>query len=76
MDYAHWQIDHKMSYLSAYLQVGWLNVHDLWLVIHDSQPINDTQDPKHTLFCRKNAFVAIYALFQKTNVPFLYQGFP
>ena len=33
--------------------------------------LNDSQDPKHTLFCGKNAFVAIYALFQTTNVPFL-----
>ena len=29
--------------------------------------LNDSQDPKHTLFCRENAFVAIYALFQTTN---------
>ena len=33
--------------------------------------LNDSQDPKHTLYCRKNAFVAIYTLFQTTNVPFL-----
>ena len=26
--------------------------------------LNDSQDPKHTLFCRETAFVAIYALFQ------------
>ena len=25
--------------------------------------LNDSQDPKHTLFCRKIVFVAIYALF-------------
>ena len=25
--------------------------------------LNDSQDPKHTLFCRENAFVAIYARF-------------
>ena len=24
----------------------------------------DSEDPKHTLFCHKTAFVAIYALFQ------------
>ena len=24
----------------------------------------DSEDPKHTLFCRETAFVAIYALFQ------------
>ena len=33
--------------------------------------LNDSQDPKHKLFCRANAFVAIYALLQTTNVPFL-----
>ena len=33
--------------------------------------LNDSQDPKYTLFCRENAFVAIYALFQTTNVRFL-----
>ena len=26
--------------------------------------LNDSQDPKHTLYCRKIAFVAIYANFQ------------
>ena len=26
------------------------------------EDLNDSQDPKHTLFCRENAFVAIYAL--------------
>ena len=61
MDYAHWQIDHKMSYLSAYFKAGWLNVWDLGLAIHN---LNDSQDPKHTLFCRENEFVAIYSLFQ------------
>ena len=25
--------------------------------------LNDSQDPKHTLFCRENAFVAINVLF-------------
>ena len=24
----------------------------------------DSEDPKHTLFCRETAFVAIYALFK------------
>ena len=33
--------------------------------------LNDSQDPKHTLFCRKIVFVAIYALFQTTIVRFL-----
>ena len=34
--------------------------------------LNDSQDPKHTLFCRENAFVTIYALFQTTYVPPFY----
>ena len=34
--------------------------------------LNNSQDPKHTLFCRENASVAIYALFQTVNVPFLH----
>ena len=25
--------------------------------------LNNSQDPKHTLFCRKSVFVAIYTLF-------------
>ena len=29
-----------------------------------------SEDPKHTLFCRETAFVAIYALF-KGNIPIL-----
>ena len=33
--------------------------------------LNDSQDPQNTLFCRENAFVAIYAFFQTTNVCFL-----
>ena len=39
---------------------------DLGLAIHD---LNDSQDPKHTLFCRENAFVAIYALFSDNKCP-------
>ena len=31
--------------------------------------LNDSQDPKHTLICRKNAFVAIYALFSDNKCP-------
>ena len=43
--------------------------------------LKDSQDPKHTLFCRENAFVAIYTLFSDTKCPlflpfFLYDGFP
>ena len=37
MDYSNWKFDHKMLYLSAYFQVGWLNVQDLWLVVHNSK---------------------------------------
>ena len=38
MDYnAHLQIDHKMSYLSAYMKAGWLNVQDLGLAIQDNE---------------------------------------
>ena len=33
------------------------------------EDLNDSQDPKHTLFCRENAFVAIYALFSDNNCP-------
>ena len=31
--------------------------------------LNNSQDPKHTLFCRENAFVAIYALFSDNKCP-------
>ena len=31
--------------------------------------VNDRQDPKHTLFCRENAFVAIYALISDNKYP-------
>ena len=31
--------------------------------------LNDSQDPKHTLFCRENAFFAIYALFSDNKCP-------
>ena len=34
--------------------------------------LNDSQDPKHTLICRKNAFVAIYALFSDNKCPLFY----
>ena len=36
--------------------------------------LNDSQDPKHMLYCRESAFVAILRVFfllQKTIVPFL-----
>ena len=33
------------------------------------EDLNDSQDPKHTLFCRENAFVAIYALFSDNKCP-------
>ena len=31
--------------------------------------LNDSQDPKHTLFCRKIVFVAIYAFFSDNKCP-------
>ena len=31
--------------------------------------LNDSQDPKHTLICRENAFIAIYALFSDNKCP-------
>ena len=31
--------------------------------------LNDSQDPKHTLICRENAFVAIYMLFSGNKCP-------
>ena len=33
------------------------------------EDLNDSQDPKHTLFCRESAFVAIYALFSDNKCP-------
>ena len=33
------------------------------------EDLNDSQDPKHTLLCRENAFVAIYALFSDNKCP-------
>ena len=32
--------------------------------------LNDSQDPKNTLFCREDLFDKIYALFQTTNEEF------
>ena len=31
--------------------------------------LNDSQDPEHTLICRENVFVAIYALFSDNKCP-------
>ena len=31
--------------------------------------LNDSQDPQHMLFCRENAFVAIYGLFSDNKFP-------
>ena len=31
--------------------------------------LNDSQDPKHTLVCRENVLVAIYALFSDNKYP-------
>ena len=32
--------------------------------------LNDSQDPKHMLICRENAFVAIYTLFSDNKYLF------
>ena len=34
--------------------------------------LNDSQDPKHTLFCREIVFVAIYALFFRQQMSVFY----
>ena len=66
MGYAHLQIDHKMPFV--YLHCG--SICGIWdwesNIVED---LNDSQDPKHTLFCRENAFVAIYALFSDNKCP-------
>ena len=72
MGYAHLQIDNKMSFVCI-LVCGHFGVMcGIWdwqsTIVED---LNDSQDPKLTLFCRENAFIAIYALFGTTNVPFL-----
>ena len=59
-------------HLCAYLQAGWVNdMCRIWdwqsTIVKD---LNDNPDPKHTRFCRKNAFVTIYTFFQTTHVPF------
>ena len=35
-----------------------------WFDPSIAKDLIDSEDPKHTLFCRETAFVAIYALFQ------------
>ena len=47
--------------LCAYLYALWRGIWDWQSTIVED--LNDSQDPKHTLFCRENAFVVIYALF-------------
>ena len=34
-----------------------------------AKDLNDSQDPKHTLFCHEIVFVAIYALFSDNKCP-------
>ena len=53
----------------AYLYALWLDMWDMGLAIHVVEDLNDSQDPKHKLFCRENAFVAIYALFSDNKCP-------
>ena len=36
--------------------------------------LNDSQDPKHTLFCRENGFVAIYTFFFKQQMSVFTRG--
>ena len=36
----------------------------MWNKVREAKDLIDSEDPKHTQFCRKAAFVAIYALFQ------------
>merc|ERR1719342_173744 len=69
MGYVHLQIDHKMSFVCILVCTVAL-ICGIWdwqsTIVED---LNDSQDPKHTLFCRKNAFVAIYALFSDNKCP-------
>ena len=53
-------------HLWAYLQAG-CRIWDWQSTI--VKDLNDSQDPKHTMFCRENAFVAIYALFSDNKCP-------
>ena len=71
MDYAHLEIDPHI-YLHTCKQGGLIcRIWDWQSTI--VKDLNDIQDPKHTLFCRKNTFVAIHGFFlpQTTNIRFL-----
>ena len=46
----------------CYAKAGWHKVREPGSSI--AKDLIDSEDPKHTLFCRETAFVAIYALFQ------------
>ena len=71
MDYAHLQIDHKMSYVSAYLKAGWLDVWALGLAIHDSLRISTiARTPNIRCLSRKGICRNIRAFFQTKNVCF------
>ena len=37
------------------------------------EDLNDSRDPKYTLFCRENAFAVIYALFFRQQMSNFYQ---
>ena len=46
----------------CYAKAGWHKVREPGSLI--AKDIIDSEDPKHMLFCRETAFVAIYTLFQ------------
>ena len=45
------------------LRAGWHKVRETGSSI--ANDLINSEDPKHTLFCRETAFVAVYALFQE-----------
>ena len=46
----------NISATAEYCRAGWHKVRE------PAKDLIDSEDPKHTLFCRETAFVAIYAL--------------
>ena len=70
MGYAHLQIDHKMSFVCILVYMHRGLMCGIWdwqsTIVED---LNDSQDLRYMLFCRKNAFVAIYALFSDNKCP-------
>ena len=53
----HCNLLSRSSKMSNYMGTGWHKV-------REAKDLIDSEDPKHTPFCRETAFVAIYALFQ------------